>query len=96
MLSYAFLNAAQTALHKQYVTTIYVTGKGFEGEWSNEALKELCMGRRIFRGQNLFTHGSCYAAIELSGMGRISKLKRPIQSSAAGAGFTCPNQRSRP
>ena len=51
MLSYAFLNAAQTALHKQYVTTIYVTGKGFEGEWSNEALKELCMGRRIFRGE---------------------------------------------
>ena len=71
MLSYAFLNAAQTALHKQYVTTIYVTGKGFEGEWSNEALKELCMGRRIFRGQNLFTHGACYAARELSGMGKL-------------------------
>ena len=29
------------------------------------------MGRRIFRGQNLFTHGACYAARELSGMGKL-------------------------
>lgn len=70
-ISYAFLNAAQTVLHKQYVTTLYVTGKGFDGEWANDALKELCMGRRIFRGQNLFTKGACFAARELSGEGKL-------------------------
>jgi len=70
-ISYAFLNAAGAALHKQYVTTVYVTGKGFEREWADDALKELCTGRRVFRGQNLFTRGACYAARELSGEGKL-------------------------
>lgn len=70
-VTYAFLNAANTALYKQLVTTIYVTGNGFEQSWANDALKELCSGRRVFRGQNLFTKGACYAARELSGVGKL-------------------------
>jgi len=70
-ISYAFLNAAQTVLHKQLVTTVYVTGSGFEGAWAAEALKQLCAGRRVFHGQNLFTKGACYAARELSGEGKL-------------------------
>lgn len=72
-ISYAFLNAANTALHKQLVTTVYVTGKGFERTWANKALQELCAGRRVFRGQNLFTRGACYAARELSGEGKLEQ-----------------------
>lgn len=72
-ISYAFLNAANTVLHKQLVTTVYVTGRGFEKPWANEALKELCVGRRVFRGQNLFTKGACYAARELSGEGKLDQ-----------------------
>ena len=72
-ISYAFLNAANTALHKQLGTTAYVTGKGFEGSWADEALKELCVGRRVFRGQNLFTKGACYAARELAGEGKLEQ-----------------------
>ncbi len=72
-ISYAFLNAAQTVLHKQLVTTIYVTGSGFEGAWAAEALKQLCAGRRVFHGQNLFTKGACYAARELSGEGKLGQ-----------------------
>lgn len=71
-IGYAFLNIANTALHKQYVTTLYVTGKGFEKEWAGEKLKELCVGRRVFSGQNLFTKGACYAARELSGEGKLT------------------------
>ena len=44
------------------VTTIYVTGKGFDQRWATDALKELCNGRRVFRGQNLFNKGAAYAA----------------------------------
>lgn len=73
-LKYAFTNVAKTVLHKQMVTTIYVTGKGFDGEWASEALKELCNGRRVFRGQNLFTRGACYAARELAGLGKLSEF----------------------
>ena len=70
-IDYAFMNLANTQLHKQMVTTIYVTGEGFQGEWADEALKQLCSGRRVFRGQNLFTKGACYAARELAGQGQM-------------------------
>lgn len=70
-LSYAFLNVANTALYKQLVTTVYVTGKEFEKDWADDALKDLCVGRRIFRGQNLYTKGACYAARELAGDGKL-------------------------
>lgn len=69
--SYTFTNIANTVLHKQMVTTIYVTGDGFEGKWAADALKELCSGRRVFRGQNLFTKGACYAAREFAGQGKL-------------------------
>jgi hypothetical protein len=61
-LNYFFLNLAKNTLYRQYVTTLYVTGKGFEGTWSDNALKELCGGRRVFKGQNLYSKGACYAA----------------------------------
>ena len=65
-IEYMFLNTANTILHKKMVTTIYVTGKGFEKAWATEALRKLCNGRRVFRGQNLFTKGACYAARALT------------------------------
>lgn len=70
-MEYAFINLANTQLHKQMVTTIYVTGEGFEGEWADIALKQLCTGRRVFRGSNLFTKGACYAAREFAGQGQM-------------------------
>ena len=73
-LIFTFLSAANTVLHKQMVTTIYVTGKGFDGKWAQEALKNLCVGRRVFRGQNLFTKGACYVARELSGEGKLGSF----------------------
>ncbi len=66
-LEYIFETIANTVLFKQIVPTIYITGKGFEGSWSDNVLKELCVGRRVFKGQNLFTKGACYAAKEFTG-----------------------------
>lgn len=68
-IEYAFVNLANTQMHKQMVTTVYVTGEGFQGPWADNALKQLCTGRRVFRGSNLFTKGACYAAREFSGLG---------------------------
>lgn len=64
-LTYIFENIAKSELHKHIISTLYVTGKGFEGKWVDEILKELCIGRRVFKGQNLYTKGACYAAKEL-------------------------------
>lgn len=63
-ISYAFVNLAETILHKKLVTTLYVTGEAFEYEWADDSLKQLCSGRRVFRGQNIYTKGACYAARE--------------------------------
>jgi hypothetical protein len=65
--SYIFENIANTALFKKMVTTLYFSGAGFDGGWAEETIRNLCTGRRVFMGQNLFTKGACYAAKELSG-----------------------------
>lgn len=68
-VAYTFENIARNVLHKQLVTAIYATGKGFEGKWCRDVLKELCVGRRVFLGQNLYAKGAGYAARELVGEG---------------------------
>lgn len=65
-IPYAFVNLAESVLYKKMVTTLYVTGEAFEEEWADEALKQLCSGRRVFRGQNIYTKGACYAAREMT------------------------------
>lgn len=65
-LDYEFGNIVKDALHKQLLTSVFLTGKGFSTEWGKETLKFLCMGRRVFKGQNLFTKGACYLAYEHS------------------------------
>lgn len=71
---YTFENIANTVLFKQIVSTIYFTGKGFEGGWADEAIRGLCAGRRVFLGQNLYTMGACYAAKELSGDKKLGDI----------------------
>lgn len=66
-IAYIFENIANKALYKQIITTLYFTGCGFEGGWAEDTIKGLCVGRRVFLGQNLYTKGACYAAKELSG-----------------------------
>lgn len=71
--AYLFLNTAKTVLHKQGVSTIYITGIGFLEEWADHVLKELCIGRRVFKGQNLYTKGACFKAMELEGKKEFTK-----------------------
>ncbi|MBO5199531.1 MAG: hypothetical protein J6B85_13615 [Lachnospiraceae bacterium] len=64
-LDYIFDNLARSVLHKKIVSTLYITGKGFDGTWADETLKGLCVGRRVFKGRNLYAKGACYTAKEL-------------------------------
>lgn len=72
-ISYAFVNLAETILHKKLVTTLYVTGEAFEHEWADDSLKQLCGGRRVFRGQNIYTKGACYAAREYTDEAKLEQ-----------------------
>lgn len=67
-----FENIVQGVIHKQILSTLYMTGNGFDGDWSDGVLKRLCVGRRLFRGGNLYVSGACYAAREL---GESAKLE---------------------
>lgn len=72
-ISYLFLNLAKETLHKQNVSTIYITGAGFRDSFADKVLPELCVGRRVFMGHNLYAHGACYKAMELAGKQRVEK-----------------------
>ncbi len=65
-LSHLFDNVTSNVLHKQIISTIYLTGDGFTSNWVKPLLQQLCIGHRLFIGQNLFCYGACYAAKERS------------------------------
>ena len=44
------------------ISCIFLCGEGFDGDWTKETLRYLCMGRRVFQGKNLYTKGACYYA----------------------------------
>lgn len=58
-----FERLAGAALQKN-ADSLFVTGREFEGEWVSDVLRLLSAGRRVFRGENLYTQGACYAAEE--------------------------------
>lgn len=55
-----FLNTIKEVLGKRNVSTIYLVGRGFSGDWMNASLKNMCNNRKGFIGQNLFSKGACY------------------------------------
>lgn len=55
-----FAGVLKQLFSKEVVSAVYLTGKGFEGDWLKKSLKILCDGRRAFVGQNLFSTGCCY------------------------------------
>lgn len=58
-----FLHIQQKAFENQIVSSVYLVGDGFDGEWMKASLTFLCRGRRAFVGKNLFSKGACYAAL---------------------------------
>lgn len=64
-LSYCFKTAADKAINRQIISTIFATGPVFEANtWCDGVLRGLCVGtaRRVFKGNNLYVKGAAYAA----------------------------------
>ena len=57
-----FLRILNKSFENQIVSSVYLVGDGFEGDWMKQSLNFLCRGRRAFMGNNLFSKGACYAA----------------------------------
>ena len=56
-----FLRIIQKAFENKIISSVYLLGEGFEGNWMKNSLTYLCRGRRVFLGNNLFSKGACYA-----------------------------------
>lgn len=57
-----FLKLQQEAFENKVISSVYLVGDGFDGDWMKSSLTYLCRGRRAFVGNNLFSKGACYAA----------------------------------
>jgi len=58
-----FAHMVQNAMSGRIVSSVYLIGSGFEGNWMKESLQVICRGKRAFQGKNLYTKGACYAGM---------------------------------
>ncbi len=66
-----FENIVKTALKNQFVSSLFMTGEGFETKWADEVFPRLAVGRRLFRGRNLYVSGATYASKEFGEKKRL-------------------------
>lgn len=59
-----FGDIASQVCRNTAVSSVYLIGENYSEEWMQESLRDLCMGRRVFLGNNLYSKGACYAAQE--------------------------------
>lgn len=56
---------AARMMNKKVISTVFLTGKGFDHtEWAEEFLRYICSKRRVFGGQNLFSKGAAFVAFD--------------------------------
>ena len=61
-----FENVVYGAIRKKLLSTLYMAGEGFEGGWADSLFRKLCVGRRLFKGRNLYVSGACLMAREMA------------------------------
>ncbi len=66
-----FENIVHSAIKGQIISSLFMTGEGFESEWADDLLPRLAVGRRLFRGRNLYVSGAVYAAKEFGDKKRL-------------------------
>lgn len=59
----SFKAMIENVFEKKVVSSVYLTGEGFENSWYPNSQKVLCNGRRAFLGNNLYSKGACYTSI---------------------------------
>lgn len=57
---------AEKAFEGRSITSVYLIGDGFDGDWMNESLPVICKNRRVFLGKNLYSKGAAYIAAQKS------------------------------
>ena len=63
-LDQMFLECIMSDMENKIVSTVYLIGEGFHGEWYQKSIRFLCSKRRVFLGNNLYSKGACYALLD--------------------------------
>ncbi len=58
---------------KSGVSGTYLTGEAFNERWEQKTLRVILARSRVFKGQNLYSKGACYAAADIMDLVRISR-----------------------
>lgn len=72
-LDLRFLEILKERSKGKTISSVYLIGDGYKDEWMKESLKFLCMGRRVFAGNNLYGRGACYGIKEKLSYSREGK-----------------------
>lgn len=72
-LDMQFLEIAKDKCKGLTVSSVYLIGEGYKEEWAADSLRYLCMGRRVFQGNNLYSKGACYGIREKLGISTAGK-----------------------
>lgn len=59
-----FLEDVTKDMEGKIVSAVYLIGDGFLGEWYRKSVRYLCMKRRVFLGNNLYSKGACHAFMD--------------------------------
>ena len=59
-----FLNILHKNCDGRFVSSIQLIGNGYKEEWYKDSLKYMCVNRRVFAGNNLYSKGACYGILE--------------------------------
>lgn len=59
-----FLQIVEETEKERIVSSAYLIGEGFFGDWAKQSLKELCRNKRVFQGNNLYSKGACFGGVE--------------------------------
>ena len=79
--AFSFGQQAGLLMNRRQAVSLFITGRGFDGDFAMEQIQSISTNRRLFKGQNLYTQGACYAAYE-STRGRaalLPKVYMPMQ-----------------
>ncbi|MDO4297804.1 MAG: DUF5716 family protein [Lachnospiraceae bacterium] len=63
-----FFELLKKVFERRNVTVSYLMGDFYQKSWAERSIQFLCYRRHAFQGQNLYSKGACYAAMERAGL----------------------------
>ncbi len=58
-----FLHVIEKRFEGKVISSVYLVGDGFDGDWIRNSLSYLVKGRRVFIGKNLYAKGACHSSM---------------------------------